>query len=176
MDGWIDRQIDRQRQTETDRQLVLNSFVVFKLSQEHADEQICEACAQIKYHSISYFDHVFKVTLLLNFSMLHSSLIPRPHSLTRRNGLVSQVKFLRLVRQCHLATFNNYQSHNLIGPDYFWGIRFLTAFPDQTIFARKACVGWARDQLHRLIRFATYMVILITCIYASTYIVHDYIN
>ena len=38
----------------------------------------------------------------------HPSLVPRPHSLTRRNGLVNRVKFLglgTLLRQCNLATF-----------------------------------------------------------------------
>ena len=38
----------------------------------------------------------------------HASLVPRPHPLMRRNGLVNQVEFLGLAHtfaQCNLATF-----------------------------------------------------------------------
>ena len=76
---------------------------------------------------------------------LDHSLIPRPHPLTRRNGLVNQAKFLGLAHTFASVTLcqtcskrygytrveiivvrevlhNNYQSHNLIGPYYFWQI------------------------------------------------------
>ena len=39
---------------------------------------------------------------------LYLNVVPRPHPLTRRNGLVNQVEFLGLVHtlgQCHLAMF-----------------------------------------------------------------------
>ena len=83
---------------------------------------------------------------------LNESLVPRPHPLMRRNGLVNQVEFLGLVytfatvspsniqnilrqtcknRYGYLSRDNNvvrevlcsnYQSCNLIGPYHFWGI------------------------------------------------------
>ena len=79
------------------------------------------------------------------------SLVPRPHSLTRRNGLVNhtqiEIKNFTVVRE---VLHNNYQSRNLIGPQQQQIMSTCSCAFHVTIFSNGS-TGFKFTELHALI-------------------------
>ena len=71
--------------------------------EELLEGQWCgDSCAVVGHHS------TINVRKCMLKRVVYTSLVPRPHPLTRRNGLVNQVEFLGLAHTFatgHLATF-----------------------------------------------------------------------
>ena len=74
------------------------------------------------------------------------SLVPRPHPLTRRNGLVNQVEFLGLVGACILAMFKIFCG-NLLKKS---AVTVLENKPKKFDFIHQTVSCWEARDVHRL--------------------------